>query len=129
MEHDMVAKVHFFPLGDADTLRINLANGGKILIVSPSRPIPAKGSKEDDDVQPPHRQAASPRRIFAEGRLAKVFCGARSFGAPICGIDRNIFSDARSPCGSPPKPIRECHIEPTRGPTGWNQLRFRDPNG
>jgi hypothetical protein len=32
MEHNMVAKVHFFPLGNADTLRIDLANGGKILI-------------------------------------------------------------------------------------------------
>jgi hypothetical protein len=32
MEHDMVAKVHFFPLGNADTLRIDLASGGKILI-------------------------------------------------------------------------------------------------
>jgi hypothetical protein len=32
MEHDMVAKVHFFPLGNADTLRIDLASGGKILV-------------------------------------------------------------------------------------------------
>jgi hypothetical protein len=32
MEHDMVANVHFFPLGNADTLRLDLANGGKILI-------------------------------------------------------------------------------------------------
>jgi hypothetical protein len=32
MEHDMVANVHFFPLGNADTLRIDLANGGKVLI-------------------------------------------------------------------------------------------------
>lgn len=29
------------------------------LIVSPSWPIPSKASKEDDDVQPPHRQAAN----------------------------------------------------------------------
>jgi hypothetical protein len=28
----MVAKVHFFPLGDADTLRIDLANGEKVLV-------------------------------------------------------------------------------------------------
>jgi hypothetical protein len=28
----MVAKVHFFPLGNADTLRIDLASGGRILI-------------------------------------------------------------------------------------------------
>ena len=28
----MVAKVHFFPLGNADTLRIDLANGAKILV-------------------------------------------------------------------------------------------------
>jgi hypothetical protein len=31
-------------------------------IVSPSWPIPTKGSKEDDDVQPPHRQAANHHR-------------------------------------------------------------------
>ena len=29
------------------------------LIVSPSWPIPSKGSDEDDDIQPPHRQAAN----------------------------------------------------------------------
>lgn len=29
------------------------------VIVSTSKPIPAKGSKEDDDPQPPHRQAAN----------------------------------------------------------------------
>lgn len=29
------------------------------IVVSPSWPIPAKWSKEDDDVQPPHRQAAN----------------------------------------------------------------------
>jgi hypothetical protein len=29
------------------------------IVVSPSWPIPAKGFKEDDDVQPPHRQAAN----------------------------------------------------------------------
>jgi len=32
------------------------------VIVSPSRPIPAKGSKEDNDTQPPHRQAAAHHR-------------------------------------------------------------------
>jgi hypothetical protein len=32
------------------------------VIVSPSWPIPAKGSKEDKDVQPPHRQAANHHR-------------------------------------------------------------------
>ena len=32
------------------------------IIVSPSWPIPAKGSEEDDDVQPPHRQAANHHR-------------------------------------------------------------------
>jgi hypothetical protein len=34
-------------------------------IVSPSSPIPAKGTKEDDDVQPPHRQAANHHRRVA----------------------------------------------------------------
>ena len=28
-------------------------------IISPSKPIPKKGTKEDEDVQPPHRQAAN----------------------------------------------------------------------
>jgi hypothetical protein len=32
-------------------------NGG--IIVSTSKPIPSKGTKEDDDPQPPHRQAAN----------------------------------------------------------------------
>ncbi len=35
------------------------------IIVSPSWSIPAKGSKEDDDVQPPHRQAAAHHRRVA----------------------------------------------------------------
>ena len=35
-------------------------------IVSPSRPIPAKGSKDDEDVQPPHRQAANHHRRVAK---------------------------------------------------------------
>ena len=32
------------------------------IIVSPSWPIPTKGSKEDEGVQPPHRQAANHHR-------------------------------------------------------------------
>lgn len=32
------------------------------IIVSPSWPIPAKGTKEDEDAQPPHRQAANHHR-------------------------------------------------------------------
>jgi hypothetical protein len=36
------------------------------IIVSTSWPIPAKGSKEDDDVQPPHRQAANHHRLVAK---------------------------------------------------------------
>ena len=35
-------------------------------IVSPSWPIPVKGSKEDEDVQPPHRQAANHHRRVAK---------------------------------------------------------------
>jgi len=35
-------------------------------IVSPSWRIPAKGSKEDEDVQPPHRQAANHHRRVAK---------------------------------------------------------------
>ena len=36
------------------------------IIVSTSKPIPAKGSKEDKDVQPPHRQAANYYRSVLE---------------------------------------------------------------
>jgi hypothetical protein len=36
------------------------------IIVSPSWPIPAKGSKEDSDAQPPHRQAANHHRRVVE---------------------------------------------------------------
>lgn len=32
------------------------------IIVSPSWPVPVKGSNEDDDPQPPHRQAANHHR-------------------------------------------------------------------
>jgi len=35
------------------------------VIVSPSKPIPAKGSNEDDSDQPPHRQAANHHRRVA----------------------------------------------------------------
>jgi hypothetical protein len=35
------------------------------IIVSPSWPIPPKGSEEDNDVQPPHRQAANHHRRVA----------------------------------------------------------------
>ena len=41
------------------------------VIVSPSWPIPTKGSKEDSDVQPPHRQAANHHR-----RVARELGGA-----------------------------------------------------
>lgn len=33
--------------------------GSRCIVVSPSKPIPAKGTKEDEDVQPPHREAAA----------------------------------------------------------------------
>ena len=32
MEYDMTAKVHFFPLGNADTVRIDLAGGRQVLV-------------------------------------------------------------------------------------------------
>jgi hypothetical protein len=38
----------------------------RAIIVSPSWPIPAKGSIEDEDCQPPHRQAANHHRRVAE---------------------------------------------------------------
>jgi hypothetical protein len=42
------------------------------IIVSPSWPIPAKGSEEDDSDQPPHRQAANHHRRVAQ-RLGGQF--------------------------------------------------------
>jgi hypothetical protein len=38
----------------------------KAILISTSKPIPKKGSKEDDDVQPPHRQAANYYREIAK---------------------------------------------------------------
>lgn len=38
---------------------------GQCIILSPSWPIPIAGSDEDDDVQPPHRQAANHHRRIA----------------------------------------------------------------
>src|SRR3984885_2638321 len=32
MENIMVAKIHFFPIGNADTLRLDLADGRKVLV-------------------------------------------------------------------------------------------------
>ncbi len=46
------------PVEDVRWLFEDLARQ-KEIIVSPSKPIPKKGSKEDEDVQPPHRQAAN----------------------------------------------------------------------
>ena len=39
---------------------------GRGTVVSPSWPIPIKGSKDDEDVQPPHRQAANHHRRVAK---------------------------------------------------------------
>lgn len=47
-------------------------------IVSPSRPIPVKGSAEDKDVQPPHRQAAAYYRKV----VARTEASSRSLGKP-----------------------------------------------
>ena len=33
--------------------------GDRCIVVSPSKPIPTKGSAEDEDIQPPHREAAN----------------------------------------------------------------------
>jgi hypothetical protein len=38
------------------------------ILVSTSKPIPTKGTKEDDDVQPPHRQAANYYRDIASDK-------------------------------------------------------------
>ncbi|EAS50797.1 conserved hypothetical protein [Aurantimonas manganoxydans SI85-9A1] len=46
------------PVEDVKWLFEELARQ-KEIIISPSWPIPAKGSAEDDDKQPPHRQAAN----------------------------------------------------------------------
>lgn len=46
------------PVADVDWLFRELARQNEI-IVSPSKPIPTKGSADDEDPQPPHRQAAN----------------------------------------------------------------------
>lgn len=46
------------PVEDVDWLFRELARKNEI-IVSPSKPIPTKGSEDDEDPQPPHRQAAN----------------------------------------------------------------------
>jgi hypothetical protein len=38
------------------------------ILVSTSKPIPKRGTKEDDDVQPPHRQAANFYREIAKDK-------------------------------------------------------------
>jgi hypothetical protein len=48
-------------IGDVKWLFETQGREGAI-IVSPSWPVPMKGSKEDDDPQPPHRQAANHHR-------------------------------------------------------------------
>lgn len=81
------------------------------IIVSPSKPIPAKGSKEDDK-QPPHRQAAAYYRSVQNNRAgnfvvtmgqpkkpAKISIGA--FGASIV-----LSSPAVAGSGSTSKPVR-----------------------
>jgi ribonuclease BN (tRNA processing enzyme) len=54
------------PIPDAKWL-IEDQGRDSCIIVSPSKPIPKKGTKEDDDPQPPHRQAAAYyRRVIKE---------------------------------------------------------------
>lgn len=64
------------------------------VIVSPSRPIPAKGTEEDDDVQPPHRQAANHHRRVVrqlDGTFVVTMeqpskAGAKPFGYEITAL-------------------------------------------
>ena len=59
----------------------------KSYIVSPSKPIPEKGTNEDKDVQPPHRQAAN---YYKEDVLAEP---------------RNLLVTMSEPTAVTPKPI------------------------
>ena len=43
----MVAKIHFFPLGNADTLRLDLADGRKVLVDYADM----RCADDDDDVR------------------------------------------------------------------------------
>lgn len=53
------------PTAEVERLLQDYGRGGCILI-STSKPIPGKGTAEDEDVQPPHRQAANYYRKVAE---------------------------------------------------------------
>jgi len=55
------------PVTDVKWLFEDQREDGSI-IVSPSCPIPARGSKEDSDTQPPHRQAANYHRRISNER-------------------------------------------------------------
>jgi hypothetical protein len=77
------------------------------IIVSPSKPIPVKGSVEDEDRQPPHRQAANHhRRIVREkGGEFKVTMETPSTGRPkpfrieITSYGARILLVAATPIG------------------------------
>ena len=56
-------------------------------IISPSKPIPLKGTAEDKDVQPPHRQAAE------------------SYRSDVLSSPRNLLVTMSEPSSSNPKPI------------------------
>ncbi len=52
---------------DRDRIRKRRPEDRRLRVcVATSWPIPAKGSKEDKDIQPPHRQAANHHRRVAE---------------------------------------------------------------
>ena len=56
-------------------------------VVSPSKPIPIKGTKEDDDCQPPHRQAAE------------------YYKSDVLADRRNLLVTMSEPTSSNPKPL------------------------
>lgn len=59
----------------------------KGFIISPSKPIPLKGTAEDEDVQPPHRQAAE------------------YYWADVLESRRNLLVTMSEPSSTNPKPI------------------------
>lgn len=66
LDKDNKGKDETIPISDVKWLIENQGSEGG-LIISPSKPIPTKGSSEDEDKQPPHRQAAAYyRRVLDE---------------------------------------------------------------
>ena len=77
------------------------------ILLSSSWPIPMKGSSEDDDVQPPHRQAANYyRQVKAELRgsfevtMERPLSNPRPTVVEITGLGARLVSNVRAPAAA-----------------------------